>query len=128
MRYPSTTRLDLVETLHGVQVTAPYRWLEDPATPETVAWSQAQAELFDGWMAGCPGRRVLRDRVGRLLAAGLVSAPAARRPGAPGTAGAGGGRVRAGADRPQCPVRGRHRDPGRMVRVAGGHQARLPAL
>src|SRR6266540_1312392 len=78
MRYPSTTRLDLVETLHGVQVTDPYRWLEDPATPETVAWSQAQAELFDGWMAGCPGRRVLRDRVGRLLAAGLVSAPAVR--------------------------------------------------
>src|SRR6266536_2465880 len=78
MRYPSTTRLDLVETLHGVQVTDPYRWLEDPATPETVAWSQAQAELFDGWMAGCPGRRVLRHRVGRLLAAGLVSAPAVR--------------------------------------------------
>src|SRR6266511_826862 len=78
MRYPSTTRLDLVETLHGVQVTDTYRWLEDPATPETVAWSQAQAELFDWWMAGFPGRRVLPDRVGRLLAAGLVSAPAVR--------------------------------------------------
>jgi prolyl oligopeptidase len=78
MRYPPTSRLDLVETLHGVQVADPYRWLEDPAAPETIAWNQAQAELFDEWMAGRPGRQVLRDRVGGLLSAGLVSAPVVR--------------------------------------------------
>ncbi len=78
MRYPPTSRLSLVETLHGVQVADPYRWLEDPAATETIAWSQAQAELFDAWMADRPGRQVLRDRVGRLLAAGLVSTPVVR--------------------------------------------------
>jgi prolyl oligopeptidase len=78
MRSPPASRLDLIETLHGVQVADPYRWLEDPAAPETIAWSQAQAELFDGWMADRSGRQVLRDRVGSLLAAGLVSAPVVR--------------------------------------------------
>jgi prolyl oligopeptidase len=78
MRYPPTSRLSLVETLHGVQVADPYRWLEDPAATETIAWSRAQAELFDAWMADRPGRQVLRDRVGRLLAAGLVSTPVVR--------------------------------------------------
>src|SRR5919197_5172656 len=78
MRYPPSRRLDLVETLHGVQVADPYRWLEDPADPETVAWSHAQAELFDRWMADRPGRGELRERVGGLLAAGLVNAPVVR--------------------------------------------------
>jgi prolyl oligopeptidase len=78
MRYPPASRLDLVETLHGVQVADPYRWLEDPGAPQTTAWSRAQAELFDQWMAGRSGRQVLRDRVGRLLSAGLVNAPVVR--------------------------------------------------
>ena len=78
MRYPPASRLDLVETLHGVPVADPYRWLEDPAAAETVAWSQAQAELFHRWIADRPGREVLRQRVGKLLAAGLVNAPVVR--------------------------------------------------
>jgi prolyl oligopeptidase len=78
MRYPPTPRLDLVETLHGFQVADPYRWLEDPSAPETIAWSQAQAELFDAWSAERRGRPALQDRIGRLLAAGLVTAPVVR--------------------------------------------------
>ena len=78
MRYPPAPRLDLIETLHGFQVADPYRWLEDPAAPETIAWSQAQAELLDAWMAEPRGRPALRDQIGRLLAAGLVTAPVVR--------------------------------------------------
>jgi prolyl oligopeptidase len=39
-------RLDLVEHLHGYEVADPYRWLEDPADPRTVAWSAWQRDLF----------------------------------------------------------------------------------
>jgi prolyl oligopeptidase len=42
MKYPKTTRLDLVETLHGVPVADPYRWLEDDAAQDTRAWVGAQ--------------------------------------------------------------------------------------
>ncbi len=40
--YPTAERLDLVKELHGRRVADPYRWLEDPGDPRTVAWSHAQ--------------------------------------------------------------------------------------
>ncbi|HYO38278.1 MAG TPA: prolyl oligopeptidase family serine peptidase, partial [Nocardioidaceae bacterium] len=42
MRAPHTRRDDTVETLHGHSVADPYRWLEDPDSPETAAWVEAQ--------------------------------------------------------------------------------------
>ena len=35
IEYPETRRDDLVEELHGVKVADPYRYLEDPKSPET---------------------------------------------------------------------------------------------
>jgi hypothetical protein len=35
IEYPETRRDDLVEKLHGVKVADPYRFLEDPKSPET---------------------------------------------------------------------------------------------
>ena len=40
---PPATRTDNVkETLHDVELTDPYRWLEDQNSPETRAWIGAQ--------------------------------------------------------------------------------------
>ena len=36
--YPRSRQQALVETLHGVQVRDPYRWLEDSSSAETKAW------------------------------------------------------------------------------------------
>jgi prolyl oligopeptidase len=73
--YPSAERLELVERLHGHDVADPYRWLEDPADPRTVAWSDAEDELFAEQAAGWPGRQALADRVRELLSAGVVGVP-----------------------------------------------------
>src|SRR6266536_3287636 len=78
MHYPPAPRLDLVEVLHGHEVADPYRWLEDPSAPETTAWSRAQDELFREWIAARRGRQVWRERLGRLLEAGLVGVPVVR--------------------------------------------------
>jgi len=56
--YPSTRRLDLIETLHGVPVADPYRWLEDADSPETRAWVDAQNTLTRSMLDG-PARDAL---------------------------------------------------------------------
>jgi len=43
--YPEARRLDLTETMHGVEVADPYRWLEEDASAETRAWVDAQNAL-----------------------------------------------------------------------------------
>ncbi len=83
MHYPPARRLALFDVLHGVEVADPYRWLEEPGSEETKAWSAAQDELFSGWLAGggrdgqAPrqSREVLRERLDGFMAAGMVTVP-----------------------------------------------------
>jgi prolyl oligopeptidase len=76
--YPEARRSDDADTLHGTVVRDPYRWLEDPDSPETVAWSLAQDALLQAETGGLPGRDRLAERVGELLGAGTVGTPAWR--------------------------------------------------
>jgi prolyl oligopeptidase len=78
MRYPPARRQDNVEHLHGRAVADPYRWLEDPSSEETQAWSAAQDRLARSFLDALPGRDHLRARLHDLLAAGLVTVPVHR--------------------------------------------------
>jgi prolyl oligopeptidase len=77
--YPPAPRLDVVDELHGHRIPDPYRWLEDAEQAETDQWSQQQDALVADLVHSLPGRDRLRDRIGALLGAGVVSAPAWRR-------------------------------------------------
>jgi prolyl oligopeptidase len=76
---PATRRDKVQETLHGVTVTDPYRWLEDQKTPETRAWISQQNEythkLLDGW----PGRPRLQQRLSELKKVERLSSPVERK-------------------------------------------------
>ncbi|MGH9177065.1 MAG: prolyl oligopeptidase family serine peptidase, partial [Acidimicrobiales bacterium] len=78
MAYPDAPRLDVVDHLHGREVADPYRWLEEPSSPGTEAWSAAQDTLTRAHLDALPGRDGVRDRLHQLHATGSVTAPAHR--------------------------------------------------
>ena len=64
--YPQTKKGDVVEVLHGHTISDPYRWLEDPNSPETVAWVEAQNKVTFGYLEKIPRRAAIRERLTKL--------------------------------------------------------------
>src|SRR6201986_4069647 len=74
-RYPDAPRLDLTEDLFGHEVSDPYRWLEDAASPQTEGWLRSQDELFGQHGSGLPGADRLAARILELTGTGHVGVP-----------------------------------------------------
>jgi prolyl oligopeptidase len=66
MAYPAARREDVVDTYHGVQVSDPYRWLEDPDSDEARGWIAAQNGLTESYLAAIPARDAIRRRLTEL--------------------------------------------------------------
>ncbi|GAA1777132.1 prolyl oligopeptidase family serine peptidase [Streptomonospora arabica] len=77
-RYPAAERTDCVEVLHGRSVADPYRWLEEPRSPESKEWSDAQDALYVEQARRWQGREDFAEDIRALLGAGFVGAPAWR--------------------------------------------------
>jgi prolyl oligopeptidase len=78
VEYPAAQRLNLVEDLFGHQVADPYRWLEDPGSPQTTEWLAAEESLWSRYRAGLTDRESFAARVRELLRVGSVGLPAWR--------------------------------------------------
>ena len=63
MKYPPARQSNTFDNYHGTRVDDPYRWLEDPDSPETVAWVEAENELTRSVVDG-PARDELVKRHG----------------------------------------------------------------
>ena len=72
---PPTEVREVVDTLHGVDVPDPYRWLEDQEAPETRAWIDAQNAYTDTVLGALPGRDRLRDVAAAVLERDAVGLP-----------------------------------------------------
>jgi len=78
-KVPPATRVDNVaESLHGVTITDPYRWLEDQNSPQTRAWINAQNEYSASVLGSLPFRGRIRERLTQLLKIDTITAPVAR--------------------------------------------------
>lgn len=85
---PPETRVEpVVEVVHGVEITDPYRWLEgdnsDPdnqgaVTPEVTAWTDAQNNYTRSVLDNLPGRKALEDRLRPLMEVGSITRPVIR--------------------------------------------------
>jgi prolyl oligopeptidase len=76
--YPKTKVDKVTETLHGVTIVDPYRWLEDQNSPETRVWISEQNRYTQAVLGEIPGRDRLRKRLTDLLKTDVVGTPRAR--------------------------------------------------
>ncbi len=72
---PPTEVREVVDTLHGVEVPDPYRWLEDQQAPETRAWIDAQNAYTDTVLDALPGRERLRGLAASVLERDVTGLP-----------------------------------------------------
>lgn len=77
-RPPASEIRPVTETLHGVTVTDPYRWLEDQNSPETRAWIERQNLYTDSILGNAPGKQELARRVESLLNSDSTGTPTVR--------------------------------------------------
>ncbi|CAM3384825.1 prolyl oligopeptidase family serine peptidase [Deinococcus deserti] len=78
--YPESRRDDQVDVYQNaageaVQVPDPYRWLEDPDSPETRAWVSEQNRMTAAFLDTLPARGAYRDRLTALWNYPRESAP-----------------------------------------------------
>ena len=65
---PPTPVEPVTEVLHGIEITDPYRWLEDQNSPRTRKWLEEQAAYTRAYFDAIPDRERIRTRVRGLLA------------------------------------------------------------
>jgi prolyl oligopeptidase len=75
---PRTRKDDVKETIQGVEIADPYRWLEDQQSPETRAWIKAQNDYTHSQLDGRPGRDSIQRRLTELMKIDTIGTPVER--------------------------------------------------
>ena len=63
LKYPDTRKGNVVDTIFGVPVADPYRWLEDDMSKETEEWVKAQNNITFGYLDKISYRDQIRERL-----------------------------------------------------------------
>lgn len=66
LNYPPTRKSDQVDEYHGITVSDPYRWLEDPDSEETQSWVAAQNNITFDYLNQIPQREQIKERITQL--------------------------------------------------------------
>jgi prolyl oligopeptidase len=75
---PVTEARPVTETLHGVSVTDPYRWLEDQESADTRAWIASQNVYTDTLLGSLPQKQRFAQRIEQLLNTDQIGTPVVR--------------------------------------------------
>ena len=75
LTYPSTKKVDTVNTYFGTKVPDPYRWLENDRADDTKAWVQEENKVTQDYLSRIPYRDALYKRLETLWNYEKYSAP-----------------------------------------------------
>lgn len=73
--YPTTRKVDHVDTYHGTTVPDPYRWLEDDNSAETAKWVEEQNKVTYAYLNTIPYRAKIKERLEQLYNYPKIGAP-----------------------------------------------------
>jgi prolyl oligopeptidase len=65
-QYPSTAKVDTVDTYFDTPVSDPYRWLENDTTKKTGEWVKAQNDVTFSYLNNIPYREMVKKRIQQL--------------------------------------------------------------
>src|SRR5262245_44991271 len=74
MAYPPTKVEKVTEKIHGVEISDPYRWLENNDSPEVQKWTEVQNAFTRSVLDKLPGRQQIHDRLSKLTEIGRLGA------------------------------------------------------
>ncbi|MGI6621266.1 MAG: prolyl oligopeptidase family serine peptidase [Bacillota bacterium] len=75
---PNTPKRVVVDTVHGVKIEDPYRWLEDGLSAEVREWTHAQNARTNAVFRQLPERRQMAQRLLQLMSRDMVGSPVLR--------------------------------------------------
>jgi len=75
---PATPTEPVTDTVHGVKITDPYRWLEDQDSPRTRAWLKQQMDHADAVLREAPNQQKIHARLEELMRYDQISPPTPR--------------------------------------------------
>lgn len=77
-RPPATARGSVVDTVHGVSIADPYRWLEDQWSDQTRAWIDEQNSYTEEVFKSLPNLESIEARLSELMKVDYVGTPSQR--------------------------------------------------
>ncbi len=66
MPYPDAKKIQHIDVYHGIEVSDPYRWLENLDSAETRSWVEKENLLTNAWLERFPERHKIQDRLTEL--------------------------------------------------------------
>jgi prolyl oligopeptidase len=75
MKYPETKKITHTDSYFGVEISDPYRWLEDDTSKATTDWVTEQNNVTFGYLNQIPYREPVKKRIEAIVNYERLSAP-----------------------------------------------------
>jgi prolyl oligopeptidase len=79
LEYPSTKTIPFVETIHGTEISDPYRWLEDFTSDEAKIWVDQQNAFTKKFIIESPAKNSIREDLSKIWVSDSISTPFKRK-------------------------------------------------